>query len=123
MALADVTIKDKANVDVVFSFQSMIGTSKVLYSDGSRALTTPRILTTGHQKTGSGSNARDRHLFRLDITKLAADGVTPVTMPVYQVMDVPRQVFAIADVLDAIAILKNALTDANVTKLVANQYL
>lgn len=123
MALSDVTLVNKAAANVVFSFQSMLAQNKVQYSDPTQLLTSPRILTLGHQAIGKGVTARDRHMIRLDVTKLDEDGVSAYTLAGYTVWDVPRRVFIANDVYDVLAMLKSAMTEANFAKLLANQYL
>lgn len=120
MALTDLIIKDKANADVVFGFSGLNGASGI-YTDASRAPDSPRLISAATQKTG-GKNPVTRSKFRLDIQSIGTDGVTPERVTAYTVIERTAGITS-AEILDAVAIMKNGLTDTNVGKLVAGQLL
>lgn len=112
----DITVKDSANADVIYSFITSAG-SKTIRRDSSRPLETPRIFTVSHESAGKGITAVDRHMAKFDQTELDGDDVTTATGSVHIVLTVPRKVITATHVQDLVAQLKSYLTTENVTKL------
>lgn len=121
MGLSDVVIADSSSANVTFSATSVSG-GKAEYADSSRSIDSPRILTVNHQDAGSGSAKRRRHLVRFDRTEVDAEGNTG-TATVYAVIDVSNKVVTAAQAYDCVVLLKNLLTEANVTKVLSGQIL
>lgn len=114
----DITVKDAANADVIYSYVSSSG-NKTIRKDISRPIETPRVFTISHEVAGAGASAVDRHLVRFDQTELDADGVTAATGSVHLVLTVPRKVVTSTVISDLVAQIKNYLTSDNVSKVLA----
>lgn len=121
MALADIVVADATPANVTFSVTSVNG-PKAVYSDASRNADKPRIATFSHQSAGSAVARRNRHLVRIDRTEVDADGNVGV-VSVYVVIDMSAKVVTTAQAYDTVVLVKNLLTEANVTKLIAGQFL
>lgn len=98
-ANAAITLADNTPTNHVYSIIGSSQANKMLRRNLTKSMETPEVLTISHQTTGKGASAVDRHLARLDVTKLdAGDGVTLATGSLHVVATVPR----IQGIIDAI---------------------
>lgn len=115
----DLTIKDHADADVIFSYVSTVG-SKTIRKDTARAVDSPRIMTISHEVSGKGADAIDRHLIRFDQTEVdEVDDSSIAVGSAHIVLTCPRRNITEAHVLDLVAFIVNYLIDANVAKILA----
>lgn len=122
MALSDLVFQDATPANVTFRLAST-SASAASYSDASRSIVEPRTFSVSHQITGKGTSGRVRTRVRIDDTQVAADGVEIESAAVFIVIDRPTRVLENADLKHSIALLKNALTTANIDVLLAGQLL
>lgn len=122
MAFSDLTIADAAATNVVFRPTS-VASGKTIYSDASRGVLEPRTLTVAHQKSGSKDAVRIRTLVRVDDTQTNTDGTDTAALSAYLVIDRPGKVVSAGDIKNAIALVKNLLTAANIDTLIVGQQL
>lgn len=81
----------------------------------------PEILTISHSTSSRNGIPLDRHLLRLDLTKINSDN-KPVMASVYCVIEVPQDtVITLAIIKDMRTQLKNLLDDTNTAKLVNSE--
>lgn len=115
----DLTIKDHADADVIFSYVSTVGT-KTIRKDTSRDVDSPRIMTVSHEVSGKASDATDRHLIRFDQTEVDENDDSSIsTGSAHIVLTCPRKNITEAHILDLVAFIVNYLIDANVAKVLA----
>lgn len=77
----------------------------------------PETLTLSHQVSSRGGIPLDRHLVRLDLTKINALGV-PVVISFYVTIEVPQDaIVTAAMVKDMRTQMTGFLVDANLTKI------
>lgn len=80
-------------------------------------LNAPEVLTIKNQKSSRGGIVLDRHLVRLDLTKINGSGA-PVQASVYVTIEVPEDaVITAAIIKDMRTQMINFMSDANVVKL------
>lgn len=88
-------VKDHAGTEVEYNRISTLDRSVTFAKNGELPYL-PTRLKVSHQEIGSGSNLRRRSVVRFDDTVInSVDGVTPVTVSAYAVLDIP--VGALAD--------------------------
>lgn len=92
MALDDITLVNAASANVVYKYTGVGKNDAVLRKDFTRSLETPCVLSTSHATSGKGSSMVDRHLSRLDLTELDADGVSTYVGSLYVVAVAPRRI-------------------------------
>lgn len=116
MALNDITLNDGQATPVshTFTFVTQNG-SRVIRKDLSAALEQPIHLTMAHSSRKVAGKDLNSHLFRVDITLLDADGVTPYMANVRLAADVPSPIFSVGLASDLAAYIRNWATAANVT--------
>lgn len=112
----DITLAGDNSSSTVYSLLS-IADGKSIRGNAAATLGQPQTLTVSHSTAKRGSLTVDRHLVRLDKTKLNALSA-PVTCGLYVVLEVPRDsTFLESEVLDMSTQLKNFLSQGNIDKL------
>lgn len=121
MAFAnDVVIADSVPANQTYSLISM-NAGRSLRSNAARPVNEPAVLTISHESIKKTSKNHYRHLVRLDLTELDADGVTPYTGYVYCVIGCDDRVISESHLQDLVIQLKNFLSSGNVTKILHNE--
>ena len=111
-------LKNAAAANVTFVRLSS-DKDKVTYADQASALSTPSMITIGHQMS-TAPNGVDRHLVKISITKLDALSAQK-TLTLNCSFSVPRTGITRTEVNDAIAELKEFLGTANVDALLRGE--
>lgn len=113
MALADITLADGQAVPVshVFTYIQTSG-NRVIRTDFTAPAEEPLILTMAHQDTKISGFPGKSHLWRMDKSKLDADGVTVHKANFRFMLDLPNAILADALLKDFAAFGRNALTEA-----------
>lgn len=113
MALADITLVDSqaSPVSHVFSY---VGTEngQVIRKNLTAAPDVPETLVIGHRKVKVAGVQVDSHLWKLTLTYLDADGITPRQMSARVIWDIDNQIYTDARVEDMAAMTLSALTEA-----------
>jgi hypothetical protein len=78
-------------------------------------------MVISHTSSGSGVNAVDRHLVRLNEAALGSDNVTVKTGSIYIVIEKPRQIVTDAAVQDLLDELVGFMTPSNLAKLLNSE--
>lgn len=112
----DITLAGDASSSTTYALLS-IADGKSVRGNAAATLGQPQTLTVSHSVTKRGSLQVDRHLARLDKTKLDALN-SPVGAAVYAVLEVPRNsAITEAEINDMVTQLKNFLSAGNIDKL------
>lgn len=112
----DITLAGDASSSTTYALLS-IADGKSVRGNAAAPLGQPQTLTISHGVTKRGSLMVDRHLARLDKTKLDASNA-PVGAAVYTVLEVPRNAtITEAEINDMCTQLKNLLSAGNIDKL------
>lgn len=116
MALADITLADGQGspVNHTFAFVAQNG-PRVIRSELAAPMEEPILLTMSHGQRVAGGKTIKNHLFRIDVTVLDADGVTPYTANIRLAADVPSPIFSDALAADLAAYIRNWATANNVS--------
>jgi hypothetical protein len=114
----DVALDDLAPVTFTYSQISLEG-GKSIRNDATRELGTPRSLVISHSANGSGMNAVDRHLVRLNDVQedTGSDTNAVLSGSVYMVIEKPRRIISDADVTSMIEQMADFMTSANIVKI------
>jgi methyl coenzyme M reductase subunit D len=115
----DITLSDGTNSHV-YSLVSLQD-SKATRAVAASGLTTPKTMVISHTSSGSGVNAVDRHLVRLNEAALGSDNVTVKTGSIYIVIEKPRQIVTDAAVQDLLDELVGFMTPSNLAKLLNSE--
>lgn len=113
------TIADATPTDVDFTKTSDDST-KTIYTADLSTIGLPTTLSIMHSIAKPGVVGVDRHSVKF--SKLIADADNRLyTLPITISISKPRQEVTETDVADGVAILKNFLTSANITKLLRGE--
>ena len=116
----DITLAGDSSSTRTYSLRSVTD-GKAIRANPSAPLNAPETLTINHQKSSRGGIPLDRHLVRLDLTKINASGA-PVVASVYVTIEVPEDtVITAAMIKDMRTQMQNFWVDANVTKLLNSE--
>lgn len=115
---ATLTLKDRAAANQTF-VRLKSDNSQVSYGLQTANLSTPTLLTIGHQMTNSPTGS-DRHLVKVSKTVLDSSN-KQVTAVLNFTLAVPRTAITRNDVDDMIAELKEFLATANVDALLRGE--
>jgi len=114
----DISLDDLTPTTFTYS-QISLENSKSVRNDATRGLGTPRSLVISHTTSGSGMNAVDRHLVRLNDVKedTGSDTNAVLSGSVYVVIEKPRRILTDADMTSMVEQLVDFLTAANLAKV------
>lgn len=112
MALADITLNDGQGTPQAHTF-TYTGTvnNRIIRSNLSAAPETPENLSLAHSKSVKGGVTSQSHLWRIDLTVLDSDGVTPYNTNIRVMADIPNPVLTDALLSNLGAYVRNAFTD------------
>lgn len=114
----DIALDDLTPATHTYS-QISLEKGKSIRNDATRGLGTPRSLIISHTANGSGMNATDRHLIRLNDVKedTGSDTNAVLSGSVYMVIEKPRRILTDGDISSMIEQLVDFLTAANIAKI------
>jgi len=115
MFTTDVTLAGDASSTRTYALTSIAGGQSVR-ANASVAVGEAEVMTISHGRKTKAPDSPERHLVRLDLTKVSALGV-PATGSVYVVIEEPQATVTPAQIQDMATQLKNFLTAGNITKL------
>lgn len=112
MALADITLNDSQATPVSHVF-SYVGTEngQVIRKNLAKSPETPETLILGHKKVKVNGVEVDSHLWRLNQTKLDADGVTVRRRSIRVIIEEDPMIYSDADAEDLATMLVNGMTE------------
>lgn len=111
---------DDTNGPTTFTYsQISLENSKSIRADATRGVALPRTLVISHSTNGSGMNAIDRHLIRLNDVKEDTGSEDNATLSgsAYIVLEKPRRIVADADITSMVQQLIDFLSAANLVKI------
>lgn len=120
MSYAAITLTDsKATpVDHIFDFV-VTQNNKVIRRNHSAPMEEPETLTMAHSTLKKGGHDLTSHMVRLDLVALDADGVTPRNaVSIRQVIEIDPRVYTDALLEDAVTMMADYCTEANMKLLV-----
>jgi hypothetical protein len=120
MFTTDITLAGDSSSTRTYSLRSIVDGTAVR-ANPAAPLNAPETLVIKHQKSLRGGIPLDRHLARLDLTKINS-GSNPVVASVYVTIEVPEDtVITAAIIKDMRTQMTNFLVDANVAKLLNSE--
>ena len=112
----DITLAGDASSSRVYAETSQKD-GNTIRKVASAPLNAPEVLQIKHQESSRGGVPLDRHVVRLDLTKITSAGL-PVIASVYMTFEVPRDsAVTVAMIKDMRTQMNNFTVDANVVKL------
>jgi hypothetical protein len=116
MFTLDITLAGDSSSTRTYSLTS-VAEGNSFRANPAAPLNAPETLSIKHQQSSRGGIALDRHLARLDLTKINSAG-TPVQASLYVTIEVPRDSAITATMIkDMRTQMQNFWVDANVAKL------
>jgi hypothetical protein len=116
MFTTDITLAGDSSSTRTYSLTSISGGSAVR-ANASVAAGEAEVMTISHGLKSKSPGSPERHLVRLDLTKVNATTGIPATGSVYLVIEEPVATITPAQLQDMCTQLKNFLTAGNITKL------
>lgn len=112
MALADITLNDSQATPVSHVF-SYVGTEngQIIRKNLAKSPETPETLILGHKKVKVNGVEVDSHLWRLNQTKLDADGVTVRRRSIRVIIEEDPMIYSDADAEDLATMLVNGMSE------------
>lgn len=112
----DVTLAGDASSTRTYALTSIAG-GTAIRANASVATGESEVMTISHGRKNGKPDAPERHMVRLDLTKVNTTTGTSATGSVYVVIEEPQSIVTAAQLQDMVTQLKNFLSAANVTKL------
>lgn len=115
MALADIVINDGQGTPVAhtFAYVGTITNGKVVRKDMSRTPDLPLTLQIGHQTVKKSGQVAEAHLWRIDDSKMDADGVTVRFASVRVIIECDPNIYSDAEADDLAAFVRNYFSSTN----------
>lgn len=115
MALADIVVNDGQGTPVAHTFKYVATTNgRVIRKDFAAGTEEPIMMAHAHNTKTVNGKRIDGHLYRLDVTLLDSDGVTPHTANIRLCADVPSAIYSDGLADNLAAYVRNWATNANV---------
>lgn len=87
-------VKNASATEIEFS-RILTDARRTEFAQISESPSLPHRLSVGHQESGVGLKARRRSVIRVDKTVISGvDGITPITVSAYVVLDIPKGAMA-----------------------------
>lgn len=114
MGLADVVINDGQGTPVAHTFVYVTTENgRVIRKDMARTPDLPLIMEIGHNKVKRSGVVFDGHLWRINDSRMDADGVTVRNASIRVIVECDPQIYSDALSDDLMAWTRNMLTQAN----------